>query len=277
MKCVATFIRVKTKDFHIEKYHLKTPMANMHFHHAYELYFILTGTRDYFIEDQFFKVGDGELAIIPSDALHRTAGKGATRFLVYFTPEFLEHYFTKPTCDLLTAPLKPAVFHPSPENRARLTELMSLLLREYERNQKEKTAERGSEIAFLLSDLLRLIAKLPNAAEQNENPDPRNARIVKYINENYSEITSVDDVAKQFFMSKYYFCKLFRKNMGIPLFTYINTIKIQHACSIMRGEKCNLTEIATRCGFNTSSYFCKVFKSVMGISPSEYRKWHTSL
>lgn len=266
------FIHVKTKDFLIEKYTLKKPMADMHFHNVYELYYILSGTREYFIEEQFFKLEEGDLAIVPSGALHRTAGKGATRFLIYFSPEFLERYFTEPIRDLLTAPLKTAVYHPSQENRTRITELMTALLQEYELNKKERSAPREGTIALLLSDLLRLIAKLPNAAGQKENPDPRSAQIIKYINENYTEITSVEDVANRFFMSKYYFCKQFRKTMGIALFAYINTLKIQQACSIMEKEPCCLTEIATRCGFNTSSYFCKVFKSIMGVSPSEYRK-----
>lgn len=266
------FIHVNTKDFYIEKYSLKTPMADMHFHRACELYFVLAGERDYFIGNQFFKVGEGDLAVVPPDALHRTAGKGATRFLIYFTPEYLERCFTKSICDLLISPLKATVFHPSTEFRTRMMELMSSLLREYEWNQKERTTERDSKIALLLSDLLRLIAQLPNTVEQKENADPRSEQIVKYINENYNEISSVEEVANHFFMSKYYFCKLFRKNMGISLFTYINTLKIQQACSIMRGTKYSLTEIATRCGFNTSSYFCKMFKRIMGVSPSEYRK-----
>jgi AraC-like DNA-binding protein len=40
----------------------------------------------------------------------------------------------------------------------------------------------------------------------------------------------------------------------------------------MQNEKLNLTEIATRSGFNSSSYFCKVFKAEKGVSPTVYRK-----
>lgn len=267
-----TYIHVETNYFFIEKYTLKKPMSDMHFHHAYELYFVLTGSRDYFIEDHFFKVNEGELVVVPSDALHRTAGKGATRFLVYFTPEFLDCFFSEPICKTLTESLQPAVLHPLPEDRDRITKLLISLLREYESYQKEKTAEKESAIALLLSDLLRLIAKLPKAEVKKKNLDSRITQIVKYINDNYSEITSIEDITNRFYISKYYFCKLFRKNMGISMFAYINTLKIQKACEIMQNEKCTLTEIATRCGFNTSSYFCKTFKKIIGISPSEYRK-----
>ena len=206
-------IRVETNYFFIEKYMLKKPMSDMHFHHAYELYFVLAGSRDYFIEDHFFKVTEGELVVVPSDTLHRTAGKGATRFLVYFTPEFLDRYFSEPIRRLLTASLQPVVLHPLPTDRDRLTKLLISLLQEYELYQKEKTIEKESVIALLLSDLLRLIAKLPNAIGQKDNPDSRLTQIVKYINENYGEITSIEDITTRFYISKYYFCKLFRKNM----------------------------------------------------------------
>ena len=245
----------------------------MHFHRAYELYFILTGSRDYFVEEHFFKVGEGDLVIVPSEALHRTAGKGATRILIYFTPEFLSEFFSAPICEMLTACLKPTICHPGSAERERMLDIMNTLLRDYEQYQREKTQEAKSVCAVHLLNLLQLIRELPlSAAPEKEFPDPRIAQIVKFINENYSEISTVDDVAGKFYMSKYYFCKLFRKNIGVPLFTYLNTIKVQQACAIMREGPCSLTEIATRCGFNTSSYFCKVFKSIMGISPSQYRK-----
>lgn len=272
VKTVPSFIRVETEEFFIEKYTLKKPMADMHFHNAYELYYVLDGSRDYFIEDGFFKVHNGELVVVPPGALHRTAGKGATRFLVFFTSDFLERFFSKPLCRMLIMPLRPVVLHPLPADRDRLTKLLISLLQEYESYQKEKNAEREAGMALLLSDLLRLMAKLPDAADQQEKKDSRLAQIVKYINENFNEIASIEDITTRFYISKYYFCKLFRKNMGISLFAYINTLKIQKACEIMRNEKCTLTEIATRCGFNTSSYFCKTFKKIIGISPSEYRK-----
>ena len=96
--------------------------------------------------------------------------------------------------------------------------------------------------------------------------------MVKYINENYNQITDIEEIAEHFFISKFHLCRIFNKNLGIPLITYLNTIKIREACTLICQGRLNLTEIAIRCGFNSSSYFCKVFKNEKGLSPTEYKK-----
>ena len=104
--------------------------------------------------------------------------------------------------------------------------------------------------------------------------DERITRIIQYINENYNHITDIDQIAEHFFISKYHLCRYFRKNLGIPLMSYLNTIKITQACRMMKAGNSSMTQIAMECGFNSSSYFCKVFKKERGISPTEYRKKH---
>ena len=44
-----------TGDFLIEECNMKTPLATMHYHNSYELYYVVKGERDYFIENRFFK------------------------------------------------------------------------------------------------------------------------------------------------------------------------------------------------------------------------------
>ena len=55
---------VQTPNFHIETYTLKQPQPNMHYHHAYELYYILEGEREYFVGDTFFKLKKGDFILL---------------------------------------------------------------------------------------------------------------------------------------------------------------------------------------------------------------------
>jgi AraC-like DNA-binding protein len=102
--------------------------------------------------------------------------------------------------------------------------------------------------------------------------DRRIGEIVRYINDHFAEIEDIEEVAERFYVSKYHLCRIFNKSLGLPLISYLNTIKIRAAAELMQNEKLNLTEIATRSGFNSSSYFCKVFKAEKGVSPTVYRK-----
>ncbi|MBE6664928.1 MAG: helix-turn-helix domain-containing protein [Ruminococcaceae bacterium] len=251
-------------DFYIEKAVGKATMPHMHDHRAYELYYLCRGEREYFIGDQFYKIGEGDTVLIPPDLLHRTAGKGATRFLLYFSEDFLRRFFTD---EMLSAlPLEsPLVFRPSETLRSDIEEELGAMLTEYADGAEHFSASR-------LCRLLLIIANTPNGYTSTPFPDQRIGQIVRYINEHYSEISDIEQIADRFFISKYHLCRTFNKNLGLPLISYLNTIKIRAAAELMQNEKLNLTEIATRSGFNSSSYFCKVFKAEKGVAPTIYRK-----
>lgn len=258
---------VGSADFYIEREVVKAPIHTMHYHRSYELYYLVKGEREYFIEDRFFLVKEGDLVVIPKKVFHRTAGEGGLRFLVHFSDTFLHKYFT----DALLQPLfrgVPFVFRAENRERERIVTLLNAMLTEWGREEEQdQTLQCG-----YLYQLLFTVANATNTYVPHNRPDERITQIIQYINENYNHITDIEQVAEHFFISKYHLCRFFRKNLGIPLVSYVNTIKIREACSLMKKGELSMTSIAMQCGFNSSSYFCKVFKKEMGVSPSEYRK-----
>lgn len=251
-------------DFHIEKAIGKATMPHMHDHPAFELYYLCRGEREYFIGDQFYKIGEGDIVLIPPNLLHRTAGKGATRFLLYFSEDFMRRFFTDQTLSAL--PLdRTLVFRPDDTLRTEIESELFAMLSEYTDGKTALPATR-------LCRLLFIIANAPNGYASAPFSDGRIGQIVRYINEHFSEINDIEQIAGYFSISKYHLCRTFNRNLGLPLISYLNTVKIRAAVGLMQNEKLNLTEIATRTGFNSSSYFCKVFKAQKGVSPTVYRK-----
>ena len=264
---------VESADFFIEKKEHHGTMHAMHHHRSYELYFLVKGEREYFIDDRFFKLGEGDMVLIPRTMLHRTAGRGATRFLLHFSEAFLLRYFTR---EALTPLLvhRPFVFRADENGRETLSRILHTLLAEYNRAEREGTPPNEVMLAGYLYQLLFAMAYTVNTYVPHDYADGRVTQVIKYINENYNHITDIEEIAAHFYISKYHLCRIFNKNLGIPLIAYLNTIKIREACKMIRHEGGSLTDIAMRCGFNSSSYFCKVFKNEKGISPTEYRKRH---
>jgi hypothetical protein len=52
----------------------------------------------------------------------------------------------------------------------------------------------------------------------------------------------------------------------------LNSIKIRHACALMKRGCHTISEVASSCGFSSTSYFCKVFKRTTNLSPMEFIK-----
>ena len=244
-------------------------MASMHFHSAFEIYYLINGEREYFIEDRFVKITDGDLLMVPPNTLHRTAGKGANRVLLHFTEEFLLRYFSREMINKVIQDKQIKVFRAGKTEREHLEGTLLAMLALYD--DKEYEDVDFPALAFYLLELLFGISIAKNNYVARCYSDQRISRIMQYINENYTKITSIEEIAESFFISKFYLCRLFAREMGMPLITYLNMVKVRAACSLIETEQLTLTEIALRCGFNSSSYFCKVFKAEMGISPSAYR------
>lgn len=265
--------RVGSAYFYIEREVLKMPLHAMHSHSSYELYYLVKGEREYFIGDRFFKITAGDLVLIPGKILHRTAGEGGLRYLVHFSRGFVEKFFTQTALEPLLKD-QAVVFRGESREVNQIQSILNVMLSEFIQAERERIPQNEPLQAGYLYQLLFLVAYSNNTYVPYDYADERLTKIIQYINENYSHIDDIEEVAEQFFISKFYLCRFFKKKLGISLVSYLNKIKVREACQMIRGGENNLTEIAIKCGFNSSSYFCKVFKSEKGISPTEYRRRH---
>lgn len=262
---------VETKDFFIEEYTLKKPMSEMHYHNSYELYYILKGERDYFIGDRFFKAYENDFVLVRKNVFHRTAGKGATRILIFFTDEMLRRYFSKEIVARLLTCFDLYMLRPTPEENEYIAPLLNRLLAEYNRSKKNGEKQDECLIACYLFELLFKLLSGQNFSVPQNTSDERVSKIIEYINENYFTIENIDEIAGHFFISKYYLYRIFKEMLGVSLISYLNMIKVRGACAMLKAGKCKMVDVAMKCGFNSSAYFCKVFKKEMNMSPKEYR------
>lgn len=95
---------------------------------------------------------------------------------------------------------------------------------------------------------------------------------IQYINKNYAEKVSLDEVAGAVYLSPAYFSKIFKEEMKCNFNTYLNQIRIEKSKNLLLNSKFSLVEIAGMVGYEDQSYFTKVFKKIAGLSPGKYRE-----
>jgi AraC-like DNA-binding protein/mannose-6-phosphate isomerase-like protein (cupin superfamily) len=93
-----------------------------------------------------------------------------------------------------------------------------------------------------------------------------------YIDKNYAEIESVDDICKNVYVSKYYLIHLFKEYTGKTPMQYVLQKKIDIAKKLLSTTTIPIYSIALRAGYEDSNYFCKVFKRLEHLTPLEYRR-----
>ena len=96
--------------------------------------------------------------------------------------------------------------------------------------------------------------------------------VKEWIDQNYSQAITLDQLAEQFFINKYYLSKSFKAQFGATIYSYLTTIRITHAKQLLRFTDKTLDEIGEAVGITPARYLSEVFSSVEGVSPSTYRK-----
>ena len=95
--------------------------------------------------------------------------------------------------------------------------------------------------------------------------------MVKYIHENFGKKVNIDEMAQELHLSRTKAYRLFEKYAHSSPNVYLNSYRLAMSQQSLRDTDLTITEIAAKCGFQTSSYFTKIFGKETGISPRVYR------
>lgn len=97
---------------------------------------------------------------------------------------------------------------------------------------------------------------------------------IRYIQEHYKEPIDVDSICNEIGFSKYYFCKIFKKQQGQTIHQYLNDYRIKNAKELLAYSKLSVNTIATQVGFKSSLTFIRAFERTVNMTPSEYRSYY---
>ncbi len=131
--------------------------------------------------------------------------------------------------------------------------------------QSATAAELQTELRDFVIETLNRIGRT------QENIDSIIYEVKRYIDQNYSSSLSLDSLAAQVHLSPSYFSKLFKREMGENLSTYIQNTRIERAKILLRTTDKKAYEIAEEVGIYDPVYFSKIFKKATGLKPREYR------
>jgi signal transduction histidine kinase/AraC-like DNA-binding protein/ABC-type sugar transport system substrate-binding protein len=95
---------------------------------------------------------------------------------------------------------------------------------------------------------------------------------IAYLNQNYHYAISRRELAATIGVSKDYLSHIFRQELGISPWEYLNRYRIKQAKALLLNSNESVTNIATQVGFNDLSYFNRVFLKHVGCSPRAFRE-----
>jgi AraC-like DNA-binding protein/ligand-binding sensor protein len=133
------------------------------------------------------------------------------------------------------------------------------------------TMESIDDISSWMSRILSSFTQMVFSTKEIKHIDVIQ-KVVSYINSNYMNKISLDDIAKEGFLSSSYLSKLFKSEMKMNLSTYINNVRVEKSKLLLLDDSLSIMDVAMMVGFEEQSYFSKVFRNVTGVSPGKFRQ-----
>lgn len=93
-----------------------------------------------------------------------------------------------------------------------------------------------------------------------------------YIDLHFDRQISLEDVAKEAYVSASYLGLLFRKEMGIHFKDYLIRLRMREACRLLNDQHYSISQIGYMVGYKDTKYFRELFIQHTGMTPSHYRK-----
>ena len=133
-------------------------------------------------------------------------------------------------------------------------------------------AEQKLLAKLALTELLMHLQIASSQSRETLQNQPLSVRVKQYLDENLTLPHSLDDLAKRFFVSKYYLCRSFKSDFGVSVHHYLSHCRVELACKLIaRGETASAA--AYHVGFGDYSSFYRSYKKHKGQAPSEQIKF----
>ncbi len=119
---------------------------------------------------------------------------------------------------------------------------------------------------------LQRLVPIPTPTSPCEFPKSNLQRALDYIQSHLDQKIRLDAIAAEIGMSQFYFCRWFRRSMGIAPYQYVIQQRVERAKTLIKRHELSLVEIAFECGFSNQSHLIHHFKKQIGMTPSQYRQ-----
>ena len=261
--------------FHYKDAYLKE--VALHHHDFYEIYFFLSGNVRYIIESRSYLLTPGDILLISPMELHQPMfhpeQRSYERIVLWMNRRFLDNLVAPEqaitACFDTSAPGHANLLQPDNALRQTLDFQLRQLIAETEAGDSYSALAGLTYLTQILIQINRLAARTHSTAQGALPSDSVVYRVLNYINEHYSENLTLDDLANQFFISKYHLSREFGRVVGTSVHRYLIQKRLVMAKQMMR-QGMSSTEVYQHCGFGDYSNFYRAFKGEYRISPKDF-------
>lgn len=250
-----------------------------HWHPEIEITYVQKGTMCYKVNHMVYHLKEGDIVFNNSGALHSGTmenQKDCAYIPVTFDSRLIYGFFqstvnSKYVDPVIQDSMLPAIcidqsepWHkPFRENLLRIIDL-----------DEKKPDFYELDITICLQSMWRLLLEHityePQASRENSLEYDRIKKILSYIEENYQNKITLNDIAGHIHLCESECTRLFKRHMNTTLFAFLQEYRIERSLEFLQDDQ-PVSAVADKAGFSDPNYYSKVFAKIKGCSPREYR------
>ncbi len=261
------------EDFRL--FHLQDAQGTnvgFHYHEFCKLLLLRSGSGGYSVEGQRYSLESGDIVLIGSRCVHRPEfekGVPYERTIIYISPEFLQQQSDR-ECNLMDC------FSGKHGHVLRLSEpRRRSLFAIADELEKELSGNAYGRVILSNGLLLRLLVETGRSLQHPDGNVPcpmqphssRVLEILRYLDAHLTEDITIDALAERFYLSKYHMMRLFRRETGDSIHSYLSHRRLLYARDLI-AQGISATEACFRCGWHSYSSFTRAYSKYFGSTPT---------
>ncbi|MEJ2881638.1 AraC family transcriptional regulator [Pedobacter sp. GR22-6] len=267
------------KARHYDYKHFSYPW---HFHPEYEIIYVKESTGTRFVGDSIDRYGSGDVLLLGSNLPHYLSSddcymnpeesRRVKGTIIQFEQDFMYYsirnypHFLK--IRKLLEESQHGIYFPEGGSETLIGLLESL------------PSKAGIDQIITLLQVLHELSEIPSRQvisspgfeRQTITESSRIDKIISYLNQHYTRLVPLEEIASFSAMNPSAFCRFFKSKTGKSFKHYILDMRIAYACKLLLMNDLPISKISSECGFDTLSHFNKCFRKNTGQSPTEYKR-----
>ena len=236
-----------------------------HTHNHLELFYIVGGKGQFLIQDRLYPVNVNNLVIINPGVTHTEVSLNAQPLeYIVLGIEGVELAATGDANGQFSI-----LDH---FESLEITGCLRNILREMEQKNTGYEDVCQAYMEILIIRLMRSTALSVPAQPQQISANRQCAAVKRYIDQHFKETLTLDQLAEEAHMNKFYLSHAFKQEFGVSPINYLISCRIEESKYLLAETDLSISQIAQLLNFSSPSYFSQVFRRTQGVSPVEFRQ-----
>lgn len=244
--------------------------STIHSHPFTELFYVVNGKGNFILDQKVYSVCEDDLVIVNSNVPHTESSKDSNPLeYIVLGIEGMSLILDKGSGE--DSLLQNYSIHNYRQHKNEILHYLTSLVHEVENKGEyyEKISQNLLNV-LILNIVRRTKSNLVISTQKNTNKDCKYIR--DYIDIHYANDITLDHLALQTYLDKYYLVHIFKKQFGITPINYLIEKRLQVSKMLLETTSYSILQISVIVGFNSQSYYCQLFKKKIGVTPVQYRK-----